>query len=92
MSYNYATNLLPLGLVWHGHQRGRRQQNFALLEVPDTNFSSRKAYNYAKEGFILSERKIMELKRSRTVNMHGRQGPLKYMIGNLQSNVTPYTI
>ena len=54
----------------------------------------------------LAEQKATELKWSRTVNTHGRQGKnisidlymehlnlqLKYMIGNLQSNMKPTSI
>ena len=117
MSYNYATNLLTLGLVWYGYHDaikegdGNRILLYWKFLIPI--FHQERHYNYAKEGFhllvqssILSERKIMELKWSRTVNVHGRQGcnipidlfmehmnrRLKYMIGNLQSNATPSTI
>ena len=76
-------------------------------------FYQKKHYNYAKEGFhlllqsvILSERKITELKWSRTVNVYGCQGcnipidlfmehmnrRLKFMMGNLHSNATAMTI
>ena len=85
MSYNYATNLLTLGLVWHGYHDaikegdGNRILLYWKFLIPI--FHQERHYNYAKEGFhllvqssILSERKIMELKWSRTVNMHGRQG------------------
>ena len=117
MAYNYASDLLTLGLLWHGlHDTIREGDGNKILLywkflVPI--FRQEGHHNYAKEGFLLlaqanllSERKVTELKWSRTVNMHGRQGcniaidlfvehmnrRLKNMIGSLQSNVNPSTI
>lgn len=85
MSYNYATNLLTLGLVWHGYHDaikegdGNRILQYYKFLIPI--FYQEKHYNYAREGFqllvqsnILSERKLMELKWCRTVNTLGRKG------------------
>ena len=117
MAYNYASDLLTLGLLWHGYHDaikegdGNRILLYWKFLVPI--FRQEGHHNYAKEGFLLlaqanllSERKVTELKWSRTVNMHGRQGcnipidlfvehmnrRLKNMIGNLQSNANPSTI
>ena len=117
MAYNYATDLLTLCLIWHGYHDaikegdGNRILLYWKFLLPI--FQQEGRFNYAKEAFMLiaqteylSERKATELKWSRTVNTHGRQGKnipidlymehlnrqLKYMIGNLQSNVKPTSI
>lgn len=85
MTYNYASNLLTLGLVWNGYHDAIKEDdgNRILLywKVLVPIFHQEGHYNYAKEGFLLlaqtnylSERKITEIKWSHTVNMHGRQG------------------
>ena len=117
MVYNYATDLLTLSLIWHGYHDaikegdGNRILLYWKFLLPI--FQQDGQFNYAKEAFLLisqtkhlSQRKATELKWSRTVNVHGRQGKhiridlymehlnrhLKYMIGNLHSNIQPVSI
>jgi len=116
-AYNYATDLLTFCLIWHGFHDsvkegdGNRIMKYWKFLLPI--FQQTGHYNYAKEAFILlaqenflSQRKVSELKWSRTVNTQGRQGcnipidlhlehlnrRLKSMMGNLHSNTKPSTI
>ena len=81
----YATDLVTLGLLWHGFHDAIREGDGDrillywkfLLPV----FKEENHHNYAKESFnlllqsmILSPRKLCELKWSRTVNTHGKAG------------------
>ena len=111
-AYNYATDLLTMLLVWHGFhdsvKEGDGDRILLYWKVMLPVFQQSGHYNYAKEAFLLlaqshtlSDRKVTELKWSRTVNVHGRVGcnipvdlhmehlnqRLKSMIGNLGSNV-----
>ena len=99
-------------LVWHGFhdsvKEGDGDRILLYWKVMLPVFQQSGHYNYAKEAFLLlaqsltlSDRKVTELKWSRTVNVHGRVGcnipvdlhmehlnrRLKNMIGNLGSNV-----
>ena len=117
MMYNYTIDLLTFSLLWHGFHDSLKEGDGDrillywkfLLPV----FQQEGHYNYASEAFtlisqtkLLSERKLTELKWSRTVNMQGRKGQnipidlymehlnrrLKCMIGNLSSNACPSSI
>ena len=81
----YTTDLITLGLLWHGFHDAIREGNGDrillywkfLLPI----FKEENHHNYAKEAFnlllkslILSPRKLCELKWSRTVNTHGKAG------------------
>ena len=81
----YTTDLLSLGLMWHGFHDAIREGDGDrillywkfLLPI----FKQERHHNYAKEAFkivihskILSPRKLAELKWSRTINTHGRAG------------------
>ena len=117
MAHGYAVDLLTLSLLWHGYHDaikegdGNRILLYWKFLLPI--FQQEGHYNYAKEGFLLisqtkllSERKLTELKWSRTVNMQGRRGQnipidlymehlnrrLKCMISNLSSNACPSSI
>ena len=117
MAYNYATDLLTLCLIWHGYhdavKEGDGNRIILYWKFLLPIFQQKGRFNYAKEAFLLiaqtnylSERKITELKWSRTVNTHGRLGKnipidlymehlnrqLKYMMGNLHSNINPMSI
>ena len=115
--FNYATDLLTMCLLWHGFhdsvKEGDGDRIILYWKVLLPIFQQSGHYNYAKEAFtllaqthILSERKITELKWSRTVNTTGRTGcnipcdlhmehlnrRLKYMMGNIAPNVNSKTI
>lgn len=114
MAHSYAVDLLGLSLLWHGYHDsvkegdGNRILLYWKFLLPI--FQQEGHYNYANEAFtlisqtkLLSERKLTEVKWSRTVNTQGRQGQnipidlymehlnhrLKFMIGNLSANARP---
>ena len=83
--YNYSTDLLTFCLLWHGfHDATREGDGDRLLRYWKflmVIFQQEGHYNYAKEGLtltiqsqVLPERKVAELKWSRTVNVSGRSG------------------
>ena len=85
MVYNYSTDLLTFCLLWHGfHDATREGDGDRILrywKFLTVIFQQEGHYNYAKEGLtlaiqsqVLSERKVTELKWSRTVNVSGRSG------------------
>ena len=85
MMYNYSTDLLTFCLLWHGfHDATREGDGDRLLrywKFLTVIFQQEGHYNYAKEGLtlaiqsrVLSDRKVAELKWSRTVNVSGRRG------------------
>jgi len=115
--FNYATDLMTMCLLWHGFhdavKEGDGDRIIMYWKVLLPVFQQHGNYNYAKEAFMLlaqtyflSERKVMELKWSRTVNTTGRGGcnipcdlhmehlnrRLKYMLGNIGPNANPHTI
>ena len=82
MLFNYSTDLLSFCLLWHGfHDAIREGDGDRILlywKFFTVIFQQEGRYNYAKEGFtlsvqsqLLSERKIAELKWSRTINTSG---------------------
>lgn len=85
MIYNYSTDLLTFCLLWHGfHDATREGDGDRLLwywKFLMVIFQQEGHYNYAKEGLtltiqlqVLPERKVAELKWSRTVNVSGCSG------------------
>ena len=81
----YTTDLLSLGLMWHGFHDAIREGDgdcillYWKLLLPI--FKQEQHHNYAKEALkiviqskILSPKKLKELKWSRTINTHGRAG------------------
>jgi len=84
MLFNYSTDLLSY-LLWHGFHdaihEGDGDRIFTYWKFLTVIFQQERHFNYAKEGLtltiqsqILSERKIEELKWSRTVNTSGQEG------------------
>ena len=115
--YAYATDLLSTCLLWHGFhdaiREGDGERIMTYWKFMMVVFRKEKHYNYSNEGLklmvqsrILSPRKLMELKWSRSVNTQGRPGKnipldlhmehfnrkLKMMIRNLGSNITPKAV
>ena len=83
--YNYATDFLTLGLLWHGFhdaiRSGDGDRIMIYWKFLTVVFKKEGNFNYAKEGFLLlaqslllSPQKIAELKWCRTVNTSGRPG------------------
>ena len=83
--YNYATDFLTLGLLWHGFHdaiwSGDGDRIMIYWKFLTVVFKKEGNFNYAKEGFLLlaqslllSPQKIAELKWCRIVNTSGRPG------------------
>ena len=81
----YTTDLLTLGLLWHGFHDSIREGDgdriFLYWKFLLPVFKQERHHNYAKEAFrlmvqskIMSPRKLSELKWSRTINTHGKVG------------------
>ena len=111
MLFNYSSDLLSFCLLWHGfHDAIREGDGDRILlywKFLTVIFQQEGHYNYAKEGLtlsiqsqLLSERKVTELKWSRTINTTGQEGHniacdlhmehlncrLKRMMANVGSN------
>ena len=83
--YNYAVELMSMGLLWHGfHDAVKEGDGDCILrywKLLMIIFRQQGHYNYSKEAFhfiahtiLLSPRQAMDLKWSRTVNTHGHAG------------------
>ncbi len=84
--YVYASELVTLGLLWHGYHDAIREGDgdriLRCWKLILVLFKTSKNYNYAKEAvnlllsekYLLSERKAAQLLWSRTVNTSGRAG------------------
>ena len=115
--YLYGCEVITLGLLWYGYRDASREGDgdhimliwkFLLLV-----FRATKRKNYSKEAAILlvqdqilSERKVVQLRYSRFINVHGRPGcnipadlfmehlnrQLKSVLVNMGSNIQPESI
>ena len=83
--FNYSTDLLTFCLLWYGFRDATREGDgdriLRYWKFLTVVFQQERHYNYAKEGLTLaiqsqalSERKVSELKWSRTINVSGRKG------------------
>lgn len=116
--YLYATEVLTLTLFWHGFHdatcEGDGERLLIYWKFLLIIFKASRRYNYAKEAvnlllshrFFFSERKVLQLLWSRTVNTKGRQGcnipcdlhmehlnrRLKTILCSKGSNITPSSI
>ena len=116
--YLYAYEVITLGLVWYGYRDACREGDgdrvlliwkFLLLifrVAKRKNYSKEAAILLVQDNFLLTKRQAAQLRYSRFINAHGRQGcnipcdlfmehlnrQLKSVIGNMGSSIQPTTI